>query len=146
MRLVDLLDSSTGSKALLTKLEQRETEQQELEQRYRELEKRLDEIELTPKSNNVWKELKRTLKTLKVEAADRTNVTLRAKINSQLMLCIEKIEFDAITKVVSIKIDENRTIDLRFDQKQKTYMVKPSWDVREFLPNTFMIKAKANTL
>nr|WP_275664293.1 recombinase family protein [Vibrio brasiliensis] len=140
VRLVDLLDSSTGSKALLTKLEQRETEQQELEQRYRELEKRLDEIELTPKSNNVWKELKHTLKTLKVEAADRTNVTLRAKINSQLMQCIEKIEFDAITKVVSIKIDESRTIDLRFDQKQKSYTVKPSWDVREFLPHTFTIK------
>ncbi|WP_210442292.1 recombinase family protein [Vibrio crassostreae] len=141
VRLVGLLDSSSGSKALLIKLEQREREQQELEQRYRELEKRLDELELTPKSNNVWKELKQTLKTLKVEAADRTNVPLRSKINSQLVQCIEKIEFDAVAKVITVKVDESRTIDLRFDQKQKGYIVKPSWDVREFPPYTFIVKS-----
>ncbi|EIV8511270.1 recombinase family protein [Vibrio parahaemolyticus] len=143
VRLVDLLDSSSGSKALLTKLEQREVEQQELEQQYRELEKRLDEIELTPKSNNVWKELKHTLKTLKVEAADRTNVPLRAKINSQLVQCIEKIKFDASAKVVTIKIDESREVLLKFDNKQHSYVVKPSWDVREFLPATFIVKETA---
>ncbi|ELY5145269.1 recombinase family protein [Vibrio vulnificus] len=143
VRLVDLLDSSSGSKALLTKLEQREVEQQELEQQYKELEKRLDEIEFTPKSNNVWKELKHTLKTLKFEAADRTNVPLRAKINSQLVQCIEKIEFDASAKVVTIKIDESREVLLKFDNKQHSYVVKPSWDVREFLPATFIVKETA---
>lgn len=139
-RLVDLLDSSTGSKALLTKLEQREAEQQELEQRYRELEKCLDDVELTPKSNNVWKDLRRTLNMLRVEAADRTNVTLRAKINSQLLQCIKKIEFDALAKVVTIVIDGKRVIELRFDNKQTNYTVKPSWDKREFLPSIYTVK------
>ncbi|EPF1083324.1 TPA: recombinase family protein [Vibrio parahaemolyticus] len=140
LRLVDLLDSSTGSKALLTKLEQREAQQQELEQRYRELEKRLDEIELTPKSNNVWKELKHTLKTLKVEAADRTNVTLRSKVNSQLSKCVDSIEFDAISKLVTINIDESREVLIKFDMRQDSYVIKPSWDMREFLPATYTVK------
>ncbi|HBB9961022.1 TPA: recombinase family protein [Vibrio parahaemolyticus] len=140
LRLVDLLDSSTGSKALLTKLEQREAQQQELEQRYRELEKRLDEIELTPKSNNVWKELKHTLKTLKVEAADRTNVTLRSKVNSQLSKCVDSIEFDAISKLVTINIDESREVLIKFDMRQDSYVIKPSWDMRELLPATYTVK------
>ncbi|TCN64007.1 DNA invertase Pin-like site-specific DNA recombinase [Vibrio crassostreae] len=146
VRLVDWLDSSSGSKAILTKLERREAEQQELELRYKELEKHLDEIELTPTSNNVWRELKHTLNTLKVEAADRANITLRAKINSQLVQCIDKIEFDALAKVVTVVIDESRSVDLRFDQKQKSYTVKPSWDIREFLPHTFVIKSFSKTL
>ncbi|MEZ8503432.1 recombinase family protein [Vibrio splendidus] len=144
IRLVDLLDSSTGSKALLNKLEQREAEQKELEQRYRELEKQLDEIELTPKSNNVWKELRSTLKVLKVEAADRTNVTLRAKINSQLVRCIEKIEFDSMGKIITIRIDKERTIELRFNEKQTSHMIKTSWDSREFPPSTFRVRTMAN--
>ncbi|WP_122082871.1 recombinase family protein [Vibrio coralliirubri] len=140
VRLVDFIDSSSGSKALLTKLEQREAEQQELEQRYRDIEKRLDEIELTPQSNSVWKNLRRTLNILRVEAVDRTNVILRSKINSQLLRCIEKIEFDALAKVVTIIIDETRIVELRFDSKQKHYTVKPSWDRREFLPSIYVVK------
>ncbi|WP_188007586.1 hypothetical protein [Photobacterium damselae] len=138
VRLVDLLDSSSGSKTLLTKLEQREVEKQELE-------KHLDEIEFTPKSNNVWKELKQTLKTLKIETVDRTNVPLRAKVNSQLIQCIEKIESDAVAKVITVRIDESRAIDLRFDQKQKSYTVKPSWDVRESMTHTFTIKCLSDS-
>ncbi|TCV07211.1 recombinase family protein [Vibrio crassostreae] len=145
-RLVDLLDSSSGSKALLVKLGQREAEKDELEQHYKDLEKRLDELELTPKSNNVWKELKRILNVLKVEASDRNNVTLRAKINSQLVQCIEKIEFDSVAKVITIRIDNDRTIDLLFNKKQTSHMVKPSWDTREFPPSTFRIRAITNNV
>ncbi|CAK3116042.1 site-specific DNA recombinase [Vibrio crassostreae] len=145
-RLVDLLDSSSGSKALLVKLGQREAEKDEIEQHYKKLEKSLEELELTPKSSNVWKELKRTLTVLKVEASDRTNVTLRAKINSQLVQCIEKIEFDSVAKVITIRIDNDRTIDLRFNKKQTSHVIKPSWDTREFPPSTFRVRSIANNV
>jgi len=139
-RIADAIAELPDSSGLLSKLVELEQQKQDKQSEYQALEKRIDELELTPKSSNVWKELKSTLRTLRVEAADRANVELRAKINSQLLSCIDRIEFDNHTKVVTIHIDDYRNIEIRFEDKMKGYTVKPSWDNREFLPNTFTIK------
>lgn len=139
-RLVDYLDSSSGSKALLTKLDQREAQLKELEKQSSILEKQVDQLELGPASSNIWKELRITLATLRKDAADKSNVPLRAKINSQLSQCIDSIQFDAINKLVTITVDESREVLLKFDKRQNSYVVKPSWDMREFLPATYIVK------
>ncbi|MDF5014260.1 recombinase family protein [Vibrio parahaemolyticus] len=145
-RITDAIAELPDSSGLISKLAELEQQRTDDRSEYKALEKRIDELELTPKSSNVWKELKNTLRTLRVEAADRANVELRAKINSQLLSCIDRIEFDNHAKVVTIHIDDYRNIEIRFEDKMKGYAVKPSWDRREFLPSTFMVKVAANTL
>ncbi|CAH6870469.1 Resolvase/invertase-type recombinase catalytic domain-containing protein [Vibrio chagasii] len=139
-RIVDAISELPDSSGLLSKLVGLEQQKQDKKSEYQALEKRIDELELTPQSSSVWKELKNTLRTLRVEAADRNKVELRTKINSQLVNCIDRIEFDNHAKVVTIHIDDNLNIEIRFENKMKGYKVKPSWDTREFLPNTFIVK------
>ncbi|MGF1888217.1 recombinase family protein [Photobacterium profundum] len=126
--------------AYLDAIEQNEEKKKVYKKEKMQIEQRIDELELTPLSSNVWKELKKTLQVMKKDAADRSNVELRAKISSLLANCIERIEFDALEKLVTVVIDEQRNCILRFDAKQKGYMIKPSWDRRELLPNTFAVK------
>ncbi|MFZ3466404.1 recombinase family protein [Vibrio harveyi] len=144
-RIVDAISELPESSGLLSKLVRLEQQKQDKKSEYQALEKRIDELELTPQSSSVWKELKSTLRTLRVEAADRNKVELRTKINSQLVNCIDRIEFDNKSKVVTVHIDKNCSVDIRFEEKMKGYTVKPSWDRREFLPYTFMIKKQANS-
>ncbi len=139
-RVIDLLLSLPGSSGLLAKLEELEQQKLDKKSEYQEIGKRIDELEFTPRASNVWNHLQQTLKTFRQDAADRSNAELRTKINSQLMNCIDRIEFDNHAKVVNVIIDENRSITIRFDEKMKSYTVKPSWDRREFLPHTYVVK------
>ncbi|CDT98099.1 conserved hypothetical protein [Vibrio coralliirubri] len=139
-RITSAIAELPDSSGLISKLAELEQQKRDKKSEYKALEKRIDELELTPQSSSVWKELKNTLRTLRVEAADRNKVELRTKINSQLVNCIDLIEFDNFAKVITVHIDKNRSVDIRFEEKMKGYTVKPSWGTREFLPNTFVIK------
>ena len=143
-RITDAIAELPDSSGLISKLAELEQQRKDDRSEYKALEKRIDELELTPQSSNVWKELKNTLRTLRVEAADRNKVELRTKINSQLVNCIDLIEFDNKAKVVTVHIDKNRLVDIRFEENMRGYTVKPSWDVRDFPPNTFMVKSIVN--
>ncbi|WP_347363260.1 recombinase family protein [Vibrio vulnificus] len=142
-RITNAIAELPDSSGLLSKLAELEQQKRDKKSEYTALEKRIDVLELTPQASNVWNALKKTLKTLRQDAADRTNVELRSKINSQLVNCIDRIEFDNHAKVVTVIVGESRYITIKFDEKMKGYTVKPSWDRREFLPHTFMIKAGA---
>ncbi|EIA1797550.1 recombinase family protein [Vibrio parahaemolyticus] len=145
-RVIELLLSLPGSSGLLAKLEELEQQKLDKKSEYQEIGKRIDELEFTPRASNVWNHLQQTLKTFRQDAADRSNAELRTKINSQLMNCIDRIEFDNHAKVVNVIVDENRFITIRFDKKMKGYTVKPSWVSREYLPYTFVVKSAISTL
>ncbi|WP_333005495.1 recombinase family protein [Vibrio coralliilyticus] len=105
----------------------------------------LDELEMEGSEKNALKRLSANLKRLKVEAIDRGNVELRTKINNELKKLLKGIEFDAHEKTIFINIDSQKVIELRFDNKQKGYKVKPSWDKRELPPSVFGVKFAAHS-
>lgn len=140
-RITNAIAELPDSLGLLSKLAELEAQQLDKKRNYKEIEKQIDSMELPYESSSVWVELKNTLKKLRVEAVDRSNVELRAKLNSQLVSCIDRIEFDNHDKVVSIHIDNERSVVIKFSENMKEYVVKPSWDVREFLPATYVVKA-----
>lgn len=145
-KVVDMLVTLPDSSGLLSRLEELEQQKRDKKNEYDAIEKRIDELELTPQSTNVWNELQQTLKTFREEAADRSNVELRTKINSQLLNSIESLQFDNHAKVVEIRVDDSKSVTVTLSKDMKSYTVKPSWDNREFLPSTYIIKVKANTL
>ncbi len=93
-RAVDMLVTPPDSSGLLSKLEELEQQKQDKKSEYQAIEKRIDELELTPQAANAWNDLQQTRKMFREDAADRTKVELRTKINSQLVNCIDRIEFD----------------------------------------------------
>lgn len=140
VRITNAIAELPDSSGLIAKLEELEQQKREKKSEYQAIEKRIDELDLIPRASNVWNDLQQTLKTFREDAADRTKVELRTKINSQLVNCIDRIEFDNHAKEVSIRIDGERSVFIRFDDKMRGYTVQPSWDNREFLPHTFMVK------
>ncbi|HCH1592808.1 TPA: recombinase family protein [Vibrio parahaemolyticus] len=138
--LLDNLEKVDANEFLFQRYNKRAQELKEQRQACTEIVKAIDVLEFKPKESHVFQKLSETLKKLKTEAADRENVVLRTRINSQLVSMLESIDIDGSNKLVSIHVDGTKTIDLRFDQRQKNYMVKPSWDEREFPPNTFNTK------
>ncbi|EGQ7739937.1 recombinase family protein [Vibrio parahaemolyticus] len=138
--LIDKLEKVDDDELLLNRYNKRSQELKEQRQSCTEILKAIDELECKPTELHIFKKLSETVKKLKTEAADRENVVLRTRINSQLVSMLESIDIDGSNKLVSIQVDGTKTIDLRFDKRQKNYMVKPSWDRREFPPKTFAVK------
>ncbi|HBC3411561.1 TPA: recombinase family protein [Vibrio parahaemolyticus] len=140
VRITNAIAELPDSSGLIAKLAELELQKREKKSEYKAIEKRIDELNLVPQASNVWNELQQALKTFREDAADRTKVELRTKINNQLLNSIDRIEFDNHAKIVTIHIDGKRVVEIRFEDKMRGYTVKPSWDNREFLPNTFIIK------
>ncbi|TOB64659.1 recombinase family protein [Vibrio parahaemolyticus] len=142
VRITNAIAELPNSSGLILKLTELEEHKRGKTSEYKAIEKRIDKLTLTPAASNVWNDLQQTLKLLKTEASDRSNVKLRTKINNQLLNSVDRIEFDNHAKIVFIHIDGERTLEIRFQDKMRGYVIKPSWELREQLPYTYLIKQK----
>ncbi|HBC3864107.1 recombinase family protein [Vibrio parahaemolyticus] len=142
VRITNAIAELPNSSGLILKLAELEEHKRGKTSEYKAIEKRIDKLTLTPAASNVWNDLQQTLKLLKTEASDRSNVKLRTKINNQLLNSVDRIEFDNHAKIVFIHIDGERTLEIRFQDKMRGYVIKPSWELREQLPYTYLIKQK----